>query len=96
MSSRLISDEDILCQLFTDNARTQILSLFLDNPGTEYNITQISQETNLTRATIYSNYEPLLNLGVVESASEKKYRLNQDNIITRMLLIIHSYDELQL
>lgn len=84
----LVSQEDMLEQLFGSKTRTQLLRTFLQNPETVFFVRELTRRLDVHINGVRHELANLEELGLVEtvktpekSAQKKHYRLNQSSII---------------
>lgn len=77
--------------LFGESARTKILSALYSHPDKEHehNISQIARRAGVTRGTVYSHLDELIELGIVIDADSPgettRYQLNLDNVVVHKI-----------
>ena len=77
-----------LTDLFGDHPKTKILAVLLTNAH-DSNITQIADDAEMSRSTVYNHIDDLTELGVIEETREMGggsfYQINQDNAAAELL-----------
>lgn len=94
MSAESINEPNVLYRLFRKNPQTEIISYFLEHPGSEPTVTELSHDIDVTRKTIYRNIKSLIEMDIIRQVEKKKYRLNRNHVLTRLLRILYEYDDL--
>jgi len=61
------ADDLPLVELFGDTARARLLSVFATKRDREFTITELAEETGLTRKSVYEHIDDLAELGPVEA-----------------------------
>jgi len=61
------ADDLPLVELFGDTARARLLSVFATKRSREFTITELAEETGLTRASVYDHIDDLVELSAVEA-----------------------------
>jgi DNA-binding transcriptional ArsR family regulator len=76
--------------IFGNNPQTKILDFLLDHPDYDYNITDIAQNSKVSRPTTYRVIDTLLEKKLIiktrESGQSSLYKLNIENELVRMIL----------
>lgn len=66
------ADDLPLVELFGDTARARLLSVLATKRSREFTITELAEETDLTRASVYDHIDDLVDLSVVETVDAGK------------------------
>jgi len=97
-------DNSPLCQSLGQNSALQVLSFLLAHKDFDYSKTEIAENVELSRQTMYKALEPLTNFSmVIESRKIGKitmYQLNEDSELVKTIrkfnkLIVHNIRELE-
>ena len=76
--------------IFGNNPQTKILDFLLDHPDYDYNISNIAQNSKVSRPTTYKVVDTLLEKKLIiktrESGQSSLYKLNLENKLVRMIL----------
>jgi len=76
--------------IFGNNPQTKILDFLLDHPDYDYNISDIAQNSKVSRPTTYKVVDTLLEKKLIiktrESGQSSLYKLNLENKLVRMIL----------
>ncbi len=70
----------------------RVIDFFIDNYGYDYSKTEIAKGAGMSRVTLNTFFEELVDLGVIKKTRDvgraKMYQLNMDSPITRELIKI--------
>jgi DNA-binding transcriptional ArsR family regulator len=76
--------------IFGNNPQTKILDFLLDHPDYDYTISDIAQNSKVSRPTTYKVIDTLLEKKLIiktrESGQSLLYKLNLENKLVRMIL----------
>lgn len=76
--------------IFGNSPQTKILDFFADHPSYDYNISEISKHSEVSRPTVYKIIQILLKKKLIiktrESANSSLYKLNIDNTLVQAIL----------
>lgn len=84
------SSTGVLCRVFGEHPEAKIIQTLLDNRDREFNLTELAEESNVSKATMFKLKEDLLNLNLMHPARKigrvTLYKLNTDADLTWQLL----------
>ena len=76
--------------IFGNSPQTKILDFLADHPNYDYNISDISKNSDVSRPTVYKIIEILLKKKLViktrESGNSSLYKLNMENKLVQVIL----------
>lgn len=76
--------------IFGNSPQTKILDFLADHPNYDYNISDISKNSEVSRPTVYKIIEILLNKKLIlktrESGNSSLYKLNMENKLVKVIL----------
>lgn len=77
-------------EIFGNNPQTKILDFLADHPNYDYNVSDISKNSEVSRPTVYKIIDILLEKKLVvktrESGSSSLYKLNMENKLVQVIL----------
>lgn len=71
-SEEVYADDLPLVELFGDTARARLLSIFATKRSREFTITELAEETDLTRKSVYDHVDELVELAAIERVDAGK------------------------
>jgi len=76
--------------IFGNSPQTKILDFLADHPNYDYNVSDISKHSEVSRPTVYKIIEILLKKKLIvktrESGNSSLYQLNMENKLVKVLL----------
>ena len=76
--------------IFGNSPQTKILDFLADHPNYDYNISDISKNSEVSRPTVYKIVEILLKKKLIiktrESGNSSLYKLNMENKLVQVIL----------
>ena len=76
--------------IFGNGPQTKILDFLADHPNYDYNVSDISKNSDVSRPTVYKIIEILLKKKLIiktrESGSSSLYKLNMENKLVQVIL----------
>jgi len=76
--------------IFGNSPQTKILDFLADHPNYDYNVSDISKKSDVSRPTVYKIIEILLKKKLIvktrESGNSSLYQLNMENKLVKVIL----------
>lgn len=77
-------------EIFGNSPQTKILDFLADHPNYDYNVSDISKKSDVSRPTVYKIIEILLKKKLIiktrESGNSSLYKLNMENKLVQVIL----------
>jgi len=77
-------------EIFGNSPQTKILDFLADHPNYDYNVSDISKNSDVSRPTVYKIIEMLLKKKLLvktrESGNSSLYKLNMENKLVQIIL----------
>ena len=77
-------------EIFGNSPQTKILDFLADHPNYDYNVSDISKHSGVSRPTVYKILEILLKKNLIiktrESGNSSLYQLNMENKLVKIIL----------
>lgn len=87
--SEAYAEGTALTKLLGEGPKVKILAAFLAEPDLDHNVTDVARLAGVTRKTVYSHLDDLLELGVVEQTRETggspRYKIDTDDAAAKKL-----------
>lgn len=78
-----VSDRHVLLSALGNHPKTKILTVFLDRPDMDFNVTEVADYADLERDTVYKYLDTLRGWGLVEQTrkigNSQMYSLNTES-----------------
>lgn len=81
--------KSVLVEIFGETPFIKMVDTFMDHPSYEYTKTELAEVNNISRSTVYNNWDRIEELGIVENGkkvgSTQLYRLNKSSKLVEKL-----------
>lgn len=81
-----------LHRLCSHQTQISIIGVFLENPYSSFNKSDIKEATGISRPTIREHIQPFIDMQIIEPVSTYDYVLNKKHELSIPLYMLYHYD----